>query len=121
MTVVDTTEAASISFQLVVLSRFGLVVRRWAGKQTDLSSIRFGSPFSPKIMVYGQPSCDFAHTVNETLKWLSQLPTLMRSHSGGNSAASGGGGFFFPRLRGFWETIHSPIALLFFLFFLSGD
>ena len=22
-------------------------------------------------------SCDFAHTVNETLKWLTQLPTLM--------------------------------------------
>ena len=99
------------------------MVRRWAGKQTDLSSIRFGSPFSPKIMVYGQPSCDFAHTVNETLKWLSQQPTLMRSHSGGNSAASGGGGFFSSpsSILGECWTIHSPIALLFSFFFLSGD
>ena len=24
-------------------------------------------------------SCDFAHTVNETLEWLTQLPTLMLS------------------------------------------
>ena len=24
-------------------------------------------------------SCDFAHTINETLKWLTQLPALMQS------------------------------------------
>ena len=34
------------------------------------------------------PSCDFAHTINETLKWLTQLPALMQSHSGGDSVAS---------------------------------
>ena len=28
------------------VSRFGLAVRRLAGKQKDLGSIRFGSPFS---------------------------------------------------------------------------
>ena len=35
------------------VSRFGLEVKRWAGKQKDLGSIRFGSPFSSKIVVYG--------------------------------------------------------------------
>ena len=31
-------------------------------------------------------SCDFslAHTVNETLNWLTQLPTLMQNHSDGD-------------------------------------
>ena len=29
-------------------------------------------------------SCDFAHTIYETLKWLAQLPTLMQNHSGGD-------------------------------------
>ena len=33
-------------------------------------------------------SCDFAHTIDETSKWLTQLPTLMQSHSGGDSATS---------------------------------
>ena len=33
-------------------------------------------------------SCDFAHTINETLKWLIQLPTLMQDHSGGDCVAS---------------------------------
>ena len=33
-------------------------------------------------------SCDFAHTFNETLKWLTQLPTLMQNHSGGDSVTS---------------------------------
>ena len=32
--------------------------------------------------------CDFARTINETLIWLTQLPTLMQSHSGGDSVAS---------------------------------
>ena len=30
----------------------------------------------------------FAHTINETLKWLTQLPTLILNHSGGDSVAS---------------------------------
>ena len=29
----------------------------------------------------------FAHTLNETFKWLTQLPALMQSHSGGDSVA----------------------------------
>ena len=60
----------------VPVSRCGLAVRRLAGKQKDLGSIHFGSPLSSEIVVYGQ-SCDFAHTINEILKWLTQLLTLM--------------------------------------------
>ena len=33
-------------------------------------------------------SRDFAQTINKTLKWLTQLPTLMQIHSGGDSVAS---------------------------------
>ena len=35
------------------VSRRDLAVRRLAGKQKDLGTIRFGSPFSSKIAVYG--------------------------------------------------------------------
>ena len=35
-----------VEFMQVSVSRCGLVVRRLAGKQKDLRSIRFGSPFS---------------------------------------------------------------------------
>ena len=59
-----------------LVSRCGLAVRRLAGKQKDLGSIRFGL------------SCDFAHTINETSKWLTQLPTLMQNYSGGDSVTS---------------------------------
>ncbi len=43
------------SHTLATVSRCGLAVRRLAGKQKDLGSIRFGSPFSSlqKIVVYG--------------------------------------------------------------------
>ena len=34
------------------VSRCGLAVRRQVGKQKDLGSIRFGSPFPSKIVVY---------------------------------------------------------------------
>ena len=33
-------------------------------------------------------SCDFAYTINETLKYLTQMPTFMQSYSGGDSVAS---------------------------------
>ena len=33
-------------------------------------------------------SCDFAHTINETLKWFAQLPTLMQNHSGAGNVTS---------------------------------
>ena len=58
------------------VSRCGLPVRRYAGKQKDLGSIRSGCPVSLKKENCGlwTLSCDFAHTVNETLKFLTQLP-----------------------------------------------
>ena len=68
-------------------SRCDLALRRLAGKQKDLGSIRFGSPFSSKIVVYGHGLVT-AHTINEMLKWLAQLPTLMQNHSGGDSVTS---------------------------------
>ena len=71
------------------VSRCGLAVRRLAGKQMDLGSIRFGSPFSSlQNCCLWTLSRDFAHTINETLKWLAQLPIWMRNHSGGDSVAS---------------------------------
>ena len=51
------------------------------GEQNDLVS-----PLSARGL--WTLSCGFAHTMNETLKWLTQLPTLMQSHSGGDSVAS---------------------------------
>ena len=74
---------------LLAVSRCGLAVRRLAGKQKDLGSIRFGSLFSSlqKLWLWTL-SCDFTHTINETLKWRTQLPTLMQSHSGGDSVMS---------------------------------
>ena len=60
------------------VSRCGLAVGRYAGKQEHLGSIRFGPPFSSNIGL-GTLSCDFAHTINETLKRLTQLPALTQS------------------------------------------
>ena len=56
------------------VSGFGVAVRR-------------GSPFPSKIVVYGHCLVT-AHTINKTLKWLTLLPTLMQSHSGGDNVAS---------------------------------
>ena len=50
----------------LLLSRCGVAVRCQAGKQKDLGSIRFGSPFSWKIVVYGH--------------WLMTLPTHLMKH-----------------------------------------
>ena len=47
-------------------SRCVLAVRRSAGKQKDLGSIRFGSPLSSKMVVYGH--C------------LVTLPTQLKKH-----------------------------------------
>ena len=58
----------------------GLAARRQAGKQKDLGLIRFGSPFSSKKKEKEKKSgiwtlsCDFDHTLNETLKCLSCPP-----------------------------------------------
>ena len=47
---------------------------------------------SPKILASEEKAttttCDFAHTINDTLKWLTQLPALMQSHSGGDGVVS---------------------------------
>ena len=56
------------------VSRCGLAVRRLAGKQKDLGSIRLGYPFSSKIVVDGH--C------------LVTLPTQLIKHSGGDSVTS---------------------------------
>ena len=78
-----------LQLPVVSVSRCGLAVRRLAGKQKDLGSIRFGSPFfSLQHGGLWTLSCYFAHTINETLKWLTQLPTLMQNHSGGDSVTS---------------------------------
>ena len=37
----------------LLVSRCGLVVRRYAGKQEGLGSVCFGTPFSSKCVVYG--------------------------------------------------------------------
>ena len=53
------------------MSWCGLAVRHLAGKQKDLGSIRFSSPFSSfKNCGLWTLSYDFAHTINETLKGL---------------------------------------------------
>ena len=59
------------------LSRFGLAVRRLAGKQRDLGSNPLWSPYTSKIVVCGHSLVTLSLTINETLKWLSSLPTLI--------------------------------------------
>ena len=61
-----------------LVSRFGLAVRRLAGKQRDLGSILLRLSFLfKKVVVCGQ-TCDFVPHNYETLKWLPSLPTLMQ-------------------------------------------
>ena len=50
-------EASGIKLMLpfsskLFVNRCGLAVKRYAGKQKDLGSIRFGSPLSSKMVVY---------------------------------------------------------------------
>ena len=59
-----------------MVSRFGLAVKR--GKQRTSVRIRFGSLFSSKVVVCGYCLVTLSLTINETLKWLSSLPTLMQ-------------------------------------------
>ena len=62
------------------VSRFGLVVKRQAGKQKGLGSIPFRHSFSSKMLWCVDMHClvTLSLTVNETLKWLSSLPILMQ-------------------------------------------
>ena len=73
--------------QYSIVSRCGLAVRRLAGKQKDVGSIRFGSPLS-SCGLWTLSNGDFCPLkINETLKWLTQLLTLMQNYSGGDSVA----------------------------------
>ena len=40
--------------------------------------IRFGSPFSSKVVVCGHRLVTLSLTISETLKWFSSLPILMQ-------------------------------------------
>ena len=61
--------------QSLRVSRFGLAVRLVSRASVR---IRFGSLFSSKVVVYGHCFETLPLTINETLKWLSSLPTLMQ-------------------------------------------
>ena len=67
------------------VSRFGLALRREAGKQRDPGSNPLRLSFSSKVVVCGHGLVTLSLIVNETLKWLSSLPTISRS--GGDSVA----------------------------------
>ena len=58
-----------------VVGRFGLAVRRKAGKQNDLGSnlLRLSFLFK-KVVVCGHCLVTLSLTINETLKWPSSLP-----------------------------------------------
>ena len=61
----------------IVVSWFGLAVRRWAGKQKDLGSILLQLSFLfKKVVLCGHRLVTVSLTTNETLKWLSSLPIL---------------------------------------------
>ena len=68
----------STHLHLQTLSRFGLAVRRWAGKQSDLGSNLLQLSFLFKSCGLWTLSCDLSLTINETLKRLSSLPILMQ-------------------------------------------
>ena len=53
--------------------------------ETDFKTVSFNPQNDCGL---GTLSYDFAHTINETFKWLAQLPTLMQNHSGGDRVAS---------------------------------
>ena len=70
----------SMWFRARQVSRFGLAVRRQAGKQKGLGSIPLRLSVLFKEVVAGGHCLVTALslTVNETLKWLSSLPILMQ-------------------------------------------
>ena len=51
--------------------------------------IRFGSPFSSKVVVCGHCLVGLSLTIYGTLKWLSSLPVLMQKYFRGDSVALG--------------------------------
>ena len=78
---------------LSVVSRFGLVVRRYAWKRTREVWVRLGlerTSFLHPLQQLWFTNTVFCHWLdnNKTLQWLRQLSTLLQSHVGGDSAAS---------------------------------
>ena len=64
--------------QYETVSRSGLAVSvRLVSRGTSVR-ICFGAPFSSKVAVCGHCLVTLSLTINETLKWLSSLPTLMQ-------------------------------------------
>ena len=96
------------------MSRFGLAVGvRLVSRWTSVR-IRFGSPFSAsKVVVCGHCLIvTLSLTINETLEWLSPLPILMQSHSGGDSVAIGMYSSLFPYLHTTRPISPSLISLM---------
>ena len=60
------------------VSRFGLAVRRSAGKQKGLGSNLLRLSFLFKSCGLWTLPCDFVTHNYETLKWFSSLPILMQ-------------------------------------------
>ena len=58
----------------------------WSAEGPRFSPLRLS--FLLKIGGLWTLFCDFAHTINEMLKRLTQLPTLMQNHSCGESVTS---------------------------------
>ena len=72
------------------MSRFGLAVRREAGKQKDLGSSplrELGCPFCSKVVVCGHCLVTLTLTINENIP--RALIAVHLSHSGGDSVATG--------------------------------
>ena len=74
----DTPRPGDIS-PFCKVSRFGLAVRRQAGKQKDLGSTPLRLSFLFKeVVVCGHCLVTLSLTINGTLKWLPSLPILMQ-------------------------------------------
>ena len=58
--------------------RLGLAVRRYAGKQKDLGSIPIRLSSLQRVWPLGTVFVTLPLTTDETLKWLSSLPVLMK-------------------------------------------
>ena len=67
--------SAGLGEKALGVSRFGLAVRRYAGKQGDLDS---NPPRLSFLFKSGYCLVTFSLAINETLKCLSSLPILMQ-------------------------------------------
>ena len=60
----------------------------WEAEGPRFDPLRLSFLFSSKIVVYGHCLVTLSTQLMKTLKWLTQLLTLMQNHSGGDSVAS---------------------------------